>query len=119
VRARLRAHLIEHAFAATALGKICHVVVIACDHKRDRRPWLPREVAYRLAQEVPMTKWIVAAAMMITAAFATAPTASSPPPAEEVATGTCSYSCSSNGKTYINRQQCLANCSGVCTVEAC
>jgi hypothetical protein len=68
-----------------------------------------------------MTKWIVAAAMMITAALATAPTRTTDAQSDvdEVATGTCSYSCSSNGKTYINRSQCLSHCTGVCTIEAC
>jgi hypothetical protein len=69
-----------------------------------------------------MAKWIVAAAMMMTAAFAGTSSAPSPTQdaADEVATGTCSYSCSSNGKTYINRTQCLAACGGgVCVVEAC
>jgi hypothetical protein len=68
-----------------------------------------------------MTKWIVAAALMITAAFAGTSSRPSPPEHadEAVATGTCSYSCSSNGKLYINRTQCLAACAGVCVVEVC
>jgi len=68
-----------------------------------------------------MSKWIVAAAMMITAAFAGTSSEPSAPQdaASQLATGTCSYSCSSNGKTYINRTQCLAACAGVCVVEAC
>lgn len=63
-----------------------------------------------------MTKYLVAIAMMIFAALASA--SSAPAPAQ-VATGTCSYTCSSNGKTYINRTTCRANCSGTCTIEAC
>lgn len=68
-----------------------------------------------------MSKWIVAAAMMITAAFVgTSSEPSAPQDATgQLATGTCSYSCSSNGKTYINRTQCLAGCAGVCIVEVC
>ena len=68
-----------------------------------------------------MAKWIVAAAMMIATAFAGTSSRPSPPQdaSEAVATGTCSYTCSSNGKLYINRTQCLAGCAGVCVVEAC
>lgn len=68
-----------------------------------------------------MTKWIVAAAMMITAAsVGTSREPAAPRDAvEEVATGTCSYTCSSNGKTYLNRAQCLAACAGTCVIEAC
>ena len=65
-----------------------------------------------------MTKWIVAAAMLLTTAFATMPRAASNK-AEEIATGTCSYTCSSNGKTYINGTQCRSHCAGVCTAEVC
>lgn len=68
-----------------------------------------------------MAKWIFAAAMMITGAFVGTSSEPATPQdaAAEVATGTCSYSCSSNGKTYINRTQCLAACAGVCVVEVC
>jgi hypothetical protein len=66
-----------------------------------------------------MTKWIVAAAMVLTTAFATTSRPAPPPEAEEIATGTCSYTCSTNGKTYINRTQCLASCAGRCTAEVC
>ena len=68
-----------------------------------------------------MTKWIIAA-LMTTGMFAATATRS-PAAAEEasdvVATGTCNYTCSSNGKTYLNRTQCRAACSGVCMIEAC
>jgi hypothetical protein len=60
-----------------------------------------------------MTKWILAFAMML-GGFAVAAT-----PDEPVETGTCSYTCTSNNTTYINRTQCRAACSGTCVVEAC
>lgn len=72
-----------------------------------------------------MKKWILAT-LMTAAMFATStgsgnaqPSVGSAPGADE--TGTCSYTCSSNGRTYINRTQCQAACagSGVCVVEAC
>jgi hypothetical protein len=60
-----------------------------------------------------MTKWILAIAMML-GSFAGAST-----PDDTVETGTCSYTCTSNNVTYINRTQCRAACSGTCVVEAC
>jgi hypothetical protein len=63
-----------------------------------------------------MTKWILATFITIGAFAASANTSST---SEPVGTGTCSYTCSSNGQTYINRTTCRANCSGTCTVEAC
>lgn len=68
-----------------------------------------------------MTKWIAAAALMITAALAGTSDRPTPQAAtsEEVATGTCSYTCSTNGVTYINRTRCTSACAGVCVVEAC
>ncbi|MEO8703938.1 MAG: hypothetical protein ABI867_28065 [Kofleriaceae bacterium] len=63
-----------------------------------------------------MTKWIIATIMTV-GAFAAS--ASPSQTTDAVDTGTCSYTCSSNGKTYINRTQCRAACSGTCTVEAC
>ncbi|MEJ7597593.1 MAG: hypothetical protein WKG01_06760 [Kofleriaceae bacterium] len=69
-----------------------------------------------------MTKWIIAA-LMTTGMFAATASSSQPAATTEtadvVATGTCSYTCSSNGKTYLNRTQCRAACSGVCTIEVC
>lgn len=67
-----------------------------------------------------MKKWILAT-LMTAAMFATATGSGSaqPAPVDQDQTGTCSYTCSSNNRTYINRTQCLANCSGVCEVEAC
>jgi hypothetical protein len=66
-----------------------------------------------------MMKWILAISMTLGAFAATA--GSSPPSSDDdqVGVGTCSYTCSSNGVTYINRTQCRANCSGTCVVEAC
>lgn len=68
-----------------------------------------------------MKKWILAA-MMTLGAFAAAAggaPASTTPVADEVATGTCTYTCSSNNVTYLNRARCVAACSGTCVVEAC
>ena len=61
-----------------------------------------------------MTKWIFAIAMML-GGFAAAST----PDDTTVETGTCSYTCTTNNVTYINRTQCRAACSGTCVVEAC
>lgn len=61
-----------------------------------------------------MTKWILAIAMMF-GGFAAASTTTD----DTVETGTCSYTCTSNNVTYINRTQCRAACSGACVVEAC
>jgi hypothetical protein len=71
-------------------------------------------VIYRRA----MTKWILATIMTLGAFAASAsPTSSS---SDAVDTGTCSYTCSSNGHTYLNRTQCRAACgTGTCVVEAC
>lgn len=67
-----------------------------------------------------MTKWILAITMMLGAFVGTARSSTSAPSHDdEVNVGTCSYTCSSNGVTYINRTQCRANCSGTCTVEVC
>jgi hypothetical protein len=60
-----------------------------------------------------MTKWMIAIAMML-GGFAAAST-----PDEPVEVGTCSYTCTSNHVTYLNRTQCRAACSGTCVVEAC
>lgn len=74
-----------------------------------------------------MKKWIFAT-LMTAAMFATStgsgnaqPGFSAVPGAGADETGTCSYTCSANGRTYINRTQCQAACagSGVCVVEAC
>ncbi len=67
-----------------------------------------------------MKKWIIAT-LMTAAMFATqsGSGASAAAPSSPEETGTCSYTCSSNNRTYINRTQCLANCAGSCQVEAC
>ncbi len=68
-----------------------------------------------------MKKWIVAT-LMTAAMFATqASSGNAQPSGHADETGTCSYSCSSNGRTYLNRTQCQAACAGtgVCVVEAC
>lgn len=66
-----------------------------------------------------MKKWIIATLM--TAAMLATQTGGAQPTAPADETGTCSYSCSSNGRTYLNRTQCQAACAGtgVCTIEAC
>ena len=71
-----------------------------------------------------MKKWILAT-LMTAAMFATHAGSGNAQPSTEQQnqdeTGTCSYTCSSNNRTYINRTQCQAACAGtgVCVVEAC
>ena len=68
-----------------------------------------------------MKKWILATLMtaaMIATHSGSAPSAAPTMPQEE--TGTCSYTCSTNGQTYLNRARCQSACTtGVCTVEVC
>jgi hypothetical protein len=57
-------------------------------------------------------------AMMFATHASSAPSAAPAMPQEE--TGTCSYTCSANGQTYLNRARCQSACAtGVCVVEAC
>jgi hypothetical protein len=69
-----------------------------------------------------MKKWIFAT-LMTAAMFATHAGSGNaqPAPSNQDETGTCSYTCSGNGRTYLNRTQCQAACAGagVCVVEAC
>ena len=68
-----------------------------------------------------MTKWILAITMTLGAfAVGSHSTASASPNDDAAAeVGTCSYTCTSNNVTYINRTQCRAACAGTCVVEAC
>jgi hypothetical protein len=67
-----------------------------------------------------MTKWILAITMTLGAFAATTSSSSATPTVDDsLDVGTCSYTCSSNGVTYLNRTQCRASCSGSCVIEAC
>ena len=71
-----------------------------------------------------MAKWIVAGMLGLAGIVALGPSGAQTAPSVQdegdvIATGTCSYTCSSNGHTYINRNACKAACSGVCEIEAC
>ena len=65
-----------------------------------------------------MTKWILAITMTL-GAFTASASSRQDTQDDTVNVGTCSYTCTSNGKTYINRTQCTAACSGACVVEVC
>lgn len=73
-----------------------------------------------------MKKWIVAT-LMSTAMFASQIGAGQAQGAEaqelqepKDETGSCRYTCSSNGRTYLTRSQCLSACGGgVCTIDVC
>lgn len=67
-----------------------------------------------------MTKWILATLMTVAAFAAAGPRSAAPKTeTETVATGTCRYTCSTNGVTYLNRTRCLSACSGTCTPDVC
>jgi hypothetical protein len=64
-----------------------------------------------------MTKWILAITMTLGAFVAGS--ASTTTSGDDPEVGTCSYTCTSNNVTYLNRTQCRAACAGTCVVEAC
>lgn len=66
-----------------------------------------------------MTKWILAITMTLGAFAGASGSTPTTTPDDDPQTGTCSYTCTTNNVTYINRTQCRANCAGACVVEAC
>lgn len=67
-----------------------------------------------------MKKWILAT-LMTAGMFASQIGAGQAQVAQEPdETGTCRYTCSTNGKSYLTRTQCTAACTGgVCQIDVC
>jgi hypothetical protein len=67
-----------------------------------------------------MKKWIIATLMTVGMFASQVTSGNAQPTAEPDETGTCRYTCSTNGQTYLTRNQCRAACGGgVCVIEAC
>jgi hypothetical protein len=65
-----------------------------------------------------MTKWILAITMTL-GAFVAGSASTTAPVDDGPEVGTCSYTCTTNNVTYINRTQCRAACAGTCVVDVC